>query len=156
MQSFCLDTVPLFDDHTGQNIADTVIDVLSNWELKDENLVATTTDNGSNYVAAFKNVLKWPRISCFGHNLDLAINKSLAISHIQKAVKCCHSLVELFNRSWKKNRVLLQKQIELKLPQHKLLAVSHTHTVMFLHAFYLHIHVHWLLLAFYYLPFVTI
>ena len=128
LQSFCLDTVPLFDDHTGQNIANTVIDVLSNWELKDENLVATTTDNGSNYVAAFKNVLKWPRISCFGHNLDLAINKSLAISHIQKAVKRCHSLVELFNRSWKKNRVLLQKQIELKLPQHKLLAVSHTHS----------------------------
>ena len=46
--SCCLDTAPLFDDHTGQNIADTIQDVLSNWGLRAESLIATTTDNGSN------------------------------------------------------------------------------------------------------------
>lgn len=75
LHSFCLDTIPLFNDHTGQNIADTIHDVLVNWELKPEALVATTTDNGSNFVSAFKNILQWPRITCFGHNLDLQLTR---------------------------------------------------------------------------------
>ena len=81
--------------------------------------MAATTDNGSNVVAAF-NTLNLLRISCFGHNLDLAIKKGLNITQIQRALGRCHSLVELFHRSWKKNRDLRQKQQLLNLPQHKL------------------------------------
>ena len=73
LQCFCLDTIPLFSDHTGQNIADAIQDILLNWILESGNLLITTTDNGSNFVAAFHNILAWPRLSCFGHNLDLAI-----------------------------------------------------------------------------------
>ena len=29
LQSFCLDTVPIFSDHTGQNITDAVMDILT-------------------------------------------------------------------------------------------------------------------------------
>ena len=78
LKSYCLDTVPLFEDHTGQNLADALQDILANWELKAESLVVTTTDNGSNFVLAFQ-LLEYPRLSCFGHNLDLAINKSLQL-----------------------------------------------------------------------------
>jgi hypothetical protein len=53
MRSYCLDTVPLFEDHTGQNLAEAVQDILANWELTSERLVCTTTDNGSNFVSAF-------------------------------------------------------------------------------------------------------
>ena len=119
LQSFCLDTVPIFVDHTGQNIADAVMDIFDNWQLSTDKLVAATTDNGSNIVAAF-NTLNLLRISCFGHNLDLAIKKGLNITQIQRALGRCHSLVELFHRSWKKNRDLRQKQQLLNLPQHKL------------------------------------
>ena len=52
-QSLCLDTVSLFEDHTGQNIADAFEEVLGNWNLCSSRLVTTTTDNGTNYVAAF-------------------------------------------------------------------------------------------------------
>ena len=38
---FCLDTVPFFGDHTGQNKAEAIDDILENWVL-----VAITTDNG--------------------------------------------------------------------------------------------------------------
>ena len=31
LQSFCLDTVPLFADHTRQNIADAILDILDKW-----------------------------------------------------------------------------------------------------------------------------
>ena len=104
--SFCLDTVPVFSDHTGQNIADTICDILSNWGLDTSRLVATTTDNGSNFVAAFSSILEWPRISCFSHNLDLAINKLLEMDQIVRAKARCHSLVSIFSRSWKKSRDL--------------------------------------------------
>ena len=124
LNSFCLDTVPIFSDHTGQNIVDSISDILSNWGLSTSGLVATTTDNGSNFVAAFRNVLEWPRISCFGHNLDLAIKKSLKIDQIQQAKARCHSLVSISSRSWKKSRDLRQKQLELGINQHKLIAVS--------------------------------
>ncbi len=128
LQSFCLDTVPLFEDHTGQNISEAFQDILANWGLAPDNLVATTTDNGSNFVAGLR-LLDWTRLSCFGHNLDLAINKSLASNRIQRAISRCHSLIELFNRSWKKNRDLHQKQRDLGLKEHKLISVSVTYYV---------------------------
>ena len=53
LQSLCLDTVPLFSDHTGQNIAEAFQDVLANWNISMSRVTASTTDNGSNFVAAF-------------------------------------------------------------------------------------------------------
>ena len=80
MKSYCLDTVPLFEDHTGRNLADAIQDIPANWELRAE-LLVVTTDNGSNFVLAFQ-LLKYPRLSCFGHNLDLAIKKSLQLDRV--------------------------------------------------------------------------
>lgn len=59
-----------------------------------------------------------------------SINKALKINQVQKAVSRCKSVVALFSRSWKKNRDLHQKQAELGLPQHKLIAVSY-HSLYF-------------------------
>ena len=71
-------------------------------------------------VSALRNLgITW--ISCFGHNLDLAIKKSFNISHLHKALARCHSIVELFHLSWKKARDLRNKQKQLDLPQHKLM-----------------------------------
>ena len=58
LKSFCLDTVPLFEDHTGQNIAEAFQDILANWDLSTEHLVATTTDNGTIFITGL-NFLKW-------------------------------------------------------------------------------------------------
>ena len=53
LKSFCLETVLLFDDHTGVNIHESIADIMTNWQLSTDKLVVTTTDNGSNVVAAF-------------------------------------------------------------------------------------------------------
>ena len=118
--AYCLETVPMFSDHTGPNIADTISAILDNWDLSKDKLVAATTDSGSNIVSAFR-ILNAIRISCFGHNLDLAIKRGLDSIRVKRAIGRCHSLVELFHRSWKKTRDLKQKQDELGLPQHKII-----------------------------------
>ena len=121
LKTFCLDTVPILQDHTGHNLAEAIQDVMANWELDPTNLVCVTTDNGSNFLSAF-NILNWMRISCFGHNLDLCVNKAIQIDRIQRALGRCHSLVSVFNRSWKKNRDLREKQVHLGIDQHKLIS----------------------------------
>ena len=108
--------------HTSENIAEAVLEILANWNLDPTRLIAITTDNGSNILRAFRVVLGWSQLSCFGHNLDLAVNKSLCNTRVERAVKKCHSLVALFHRSWKKNRDLLEKQKLLQLPEHKLIS----------------------------------
>ena len=97
-------------------------DVLENWQLSSERFVATTTDNALNYVAAFE-ILGWTRVSCFGHNLNLAVSKGLDNHRVQQAIARCHSLIELFSRSWKKTSYLRLKQEQLGMPMHKLITV---------------------------------
>ena len=121
LKSVCLQTVALMKDHTGQNIAECVTEVLEEWKLNPQNLVAATTDNGSNVVSAFE-ILELLHISCFGHNLDLGVKKALTDTArcVQRALSRCHSVVSVFSRSWKKTRDLKEKQRQLDLPQHKL------------------------------------
>ena len=72
----------LFSDHTGQNIAEAFQDVLGNWNISVSRVTASTTDNGSNFVAAFGSIeCEWP--SCFGHNLNLAVSKAIQIDRVQ-------------------------------------------------------------------------
>ena len=125
LQSICLETVPLFEDYTGENIIETIKDILNNWSLSTEKLVLTATDNGSNFVAGFHSC-GWLRLSCFGHCLDLAINKCLVIQRVQRSVRRCSALVASFCRSWKKQRDLKEKQSQLGLPEHKLIGAIST------------------------------
>ena len=121
LKSYCLGTIHLGDEHSGENIAAAITELLNDWELNADHLVATTTDNGTNMVAAF-NKLGWPRLSCFGHNLHLSIGKGLNDEKISRVLGRCRALVAHFHRSWKKNEELKQKQEELNIPQHKLIS----------------------------------
>lgn len=56
MQSACLQTSYISEDHTGKNIAGALQDVLTSWNLNPTGLVAITTDNGSNVVKAVQQV----------------------------------------------------------------------------------------------------
>ena len=102
----------IFQDHTGKNIVEASQDVLGNWSLRISCVVATNTDNGSNFVAAFA-MLQCEWLSCFG--LNLAVTKAVNIDRVQQAVKKCHSLIEVFSHSWKKSLDLCQKQEDLAL-----------------------------------------
>ena len=82
MKSHCLQTHYMPEDHTGENVKEAMLQTLQDWCLDKDRQVAITTDNGANMVLAC-NLLGWKRVSCFGHNLDLAIHKGLNDARIQ-------------------------------------------------------------------------
>ena len=119
MCSHCLTTTYLAEDHTGENIKMSLLDTLSEWNLNATHLVAITTDSGANIKRACS-LLGWTRISCFGHNLDLAIQKSLQDERVVRVLRICRQIVAKFSQSWKKSRDLAAAQRQKGLPCHKL------------------------------------
>lgn len=60
-------------------------------------------------------------LTCFGHNLNLAINKALKIQRMESAVRACRHLIQGLPRSWKKKRDFKKKQAGLELPEDALI-----------------------------------
>ena len=123
LRSRCLQTAFMPEDHTGDNIADALEGVHKSWNLSPAKQVCLTADNGSNIVCAARK-LKWLRLSCFGHNLYLAIGKAMTDHRCSRALAVSRKVVSTFSMSWKKRRDLLQAQVDLKLRQKCLVAVS--------------------------------
>ena len=89
------------EDHTGANIQEALSETLHQSKLAESKLVGITTDSGSN-IKLMCDLLKWERLSCFGHNLNLAVEKGLSDAHVQQVIRLCKSVVATFSRSWKK------------------------------------------------------
>lgn len=127
LQSHCLQTVFVPKDHTAERttqlrmlIAAALQEVLESRALPENHLACVTTDNGSNIFAAIQS-LKWNRLSCFGHNLHLAITNSMKDDdRVTRAVGIAHKIVGALSHSWKKKRDLVKAQMEFSLPKHSL------------------------------------
>jgi len=89
------------------------------WNMDKNKMSAVTTDNASNNIKAFSQKYTW--IPCFGHNLDLATDKALAIDRVSSTLSRLRKTVSAFSRSPKMSRLLLEKQTDLGLPQKNLL-----------------------------------
>ena len=76
MSSKCLQTHYMPEAHTAVNLQEALNSSLEHWNLDPDKQVAITTDSGANIKLACE-LLGWQRLSCFGHNLDLAVNKGL-------------------------------------------------------------------------------
>ena len=85
---------------------------MSEWSLKADNLVCLTTDSGSNihvHVVAAARKLGWTWLSCFGHNLDLAIAKAVSKDkRCNRALAVARRIVSSFSCSWKRRRELIR------------------------------------------------
>ena len=60
------------EDHTCAQLQDALSVTLEQWNLNEKKVMAIATDSASNIKLACQ-LLKWRRLSCFGHNLDLTI-----------------------------------------------------------------------------------
>ena len=108
------------DDHTVVNIQEALSETLHQCKLAELQLVGITSDSGSNVKLACE-LLKWKRLSCFGHNLNLAVEKGLNDARVRvlRLCKCCRHLLPKLK---KKQRDLTIIQEQKGLPTHKLKA----------------------------------
>ena len=95
-----LETKEFQVEHTGIQIASELRDILQSWDLPEDNVIAATTDNGTNIVCALEQ-LGWHNIRCFAHTLQLAVLKAVDLPDVSKALARCRNLVSHFNRSAK-------------------------------------------------------
>lgn len=65
------------ENHTATELGECLEDVMKHWKLDPKKLTVMTTDNAANILKACREK-KWCNITCFGHNLHLAITNSLA------------------------------------------------------------------------------
>lgn len=120
IQSKCLQTLYFPESHTGKNLSEGLCDTLKSWGLKESQQVCITTDNGSNILSAVS-MLNWTHLSCFGHNLNLAVtNSTKGDDRVARAFGLCKKIVSAFSHSWKKKQDLSAFQTSLNLPQHTL------------------------------------
>ena len=119
LKSYCLQSHYIPEDHTGANIKEQLMASLSSWNLNSDRQVAITTDNGANVKLACE-LLQWNRLSCFGHNLDIAVKKGLQDHRIERVLGVCPKVVSAFFYSWKRRRELAKLQKEKNLPSHLL------------------------------------
>jgi hypothetical protein len=99
-------------------------EILNEWQLSPSNQVCLTTDSGANIVKAASN-LSWSWISCFCHNLHLALTYAMKDDpRISRAIGICKRIVAAFSQTWKRHRELSKAQLELELPVKSLVSVS--------------------------------
>ena len=72
LQSFFISVHEFSDSHTAENIVGEINDVLAEWNLPVNGIVAATTDNGAN-ISTVIEILGVPRLPCFSHTLPLAV-----------------------------------------------------------------------------------
>nr|XP_054594588.1 uncharacterized protein LOC129162111 [Nothobranchius furzeri] len=105
LKNKCLETSFFPEDHTGENIAKGLKEFLSSWNLQEEKQVCVATDSGANVVKAVA-LNNRTRLSCFGHRLRTAIERSVKDQRIDRAVGVGKKIVGAFGHSWKRQRAL--------------------------------------------------
>ena len=123
----CLQTQFLPEDHNAENLGEAMTITLESWDLNASNQVCLITNNGSNLIKAAAD-LNWPRLSCFGHNLHLAITKALKDDQrCVRALGVSRKTVSSISSSWKRKKEFTKAQINLKIKEHALISVSGSH-----------------------------
>ncbi len=122
MKSFMLQTRPLFESHTGTNIAEVLKAAIQEWELeKAPHSTAVVTDNARNMEVAVREAGLSPHIKCFAHTLNLASQADLNVSRVSRLLGRVRKVVAFFHRSATATAVLTEKQKMLEIASHKLI-----------------------------------
>ena len=117
--NFCLATKELPVAHTADNISEMIEEILDEWNIDKDIIVAAVTDNARNMINAI-NGMGFCHFPCMGHTLQLGILKAFDIVPVKAALARVSSIVSHFHRSSKATYSLKKKQNLLGLKQHML------------------------------------
>ena len=105
LRSYLLDIKELLDNHTGDNIAEHLSEIMNDWHLSSIKLSGVTTDNGSNMLKAV-DTLHWCHMPCFSHTLQLAVQVAMKLSAVSRAIAHCKRLINHFHHSVQSTLIL--------------------------------------------------
>ena len=121
MQNPVLQTLPIYDAHTSENLSNILKKAAVEWKLERPNAkIPVTTDNAQNIVNASKQAGMSPHIGCFAHTLNLATQKGLGVNQMSRILGKVRRIVAFFHRSTTAAASFNSRQKDLKLNPHKL------------------------------------
>lgn len=95
---------------------------MTQWQLERNGKgPAITTDNASNIVRAVKESGLGQHIGCFAHTINLATQRGLKVSQVDRLLGRVRRVVTYFHKSTSAASCLKLMQLRLGKPQHKLL-----------------------------------
>ncbi|XP_039456235.1 E3 SUMO-protein ligase ZBED1-like [Oreochromis aureus] len=122
IRSPVLQTRPLYESHTGTNLAHLLMAAVAEWRIERPNTnIPVTTDNAKNQINAVNEAGLGPQIGCFAHAINLASQKGIKVSKMDRLLGRIRKVVSYFHRSSTAAHVLKTKQDMLQLPTHKLI-----------------------------------
>lgn len=112
-----LETREIPGSHTGANIATSLRNILSDWEITDK-VVAIITDNGANIKSAVNDYFKKTQVPCVAHTLNLCVTDAIADNvSFKETVKKSKNIVTHFKSSNLAADKLRELQTQMNLPQ---------------------------------------
>ena len=105
--------------HTADNISDRINVIMEYWEITNK-VTAIVHDNAANMIAAMRHLTP-QSVSCSAHCLQLAINKSLNDPDLETVISKASAIVTHFHHSTLAITELNKRQIQLQLPEVRLI-----------------------------------
>ncbi|XP_034035123.1 zinc finger BED domain-containing protein 4-like [Thalassophryne amazonica] len=119
IQQKVLSTEAVYEAQTGLVVAEEIHKILEEFKLTGK-VLAATVDNASNLDVALKN-LKFLKVGCFAHTLNLAAQKVYGIQAVTRWCAKIRAVVVWLKRSTMSKTVLREKQRLLNLPEHNVI-----------------------------------
>jgi len=115
LESFVLEIVPVKASETAAFLAEVVREVLQEWGLGNERIVAVTSDGASNMKAAVTKCLKIEWIYCVAHLVNRSIRLALESDAVKPILKSAKAITKIFKASPAAKRMLADRQKALGL-----------------------------------------
>ena len=108
LQHAVLATEEMIERQTGSNLCFRIESITSEFGIT--SITAIVTDNGSNILRAVVLLDASPQISCFSHNVYLAVMQGCKTDSVKRLLSALKRLVKHFNKSAKKTTALKKSQ----------------------------------------------
>lgn len=115
--SICLEPGEIKESMTGASIYGRISDLLKEWEIPEENIVAMVTDGGANFVITARHFAI--NLHCAAHRLNLVIEDSMKGNVISALLNSVREIVKTFKQSNKMMNELREKRILTEQPDLK-------------------------------------
>lgn len=97
LKSYVLTTCDVPTSHTGENLAEIMTNILTEWKILTK-VSAIVTDNGANMVKMC-DLLGIRHMPCFAHTLNLTLEDSMKLSQVEDITNKCKAIVKFFKKS---------------------------------------------------------